>query len=734
VTEKGVPLLKRVSFSLPEGKMTALLGLSGDGKSTLMDGMAGLCNPSHKTYGEVYVKGKSGTLEKRKAEEWFSRVNYTQQSMIEYKKIPAYDVLCSIAKCYGKKEQEVDDYMSMLRISKVKKVHFNNLSGGEQRRAMVIAGLLAQKDLNIWDEPLTGLDSEMARVILSMMKKSQSTNLVTVHQVSEDLMKRFDHVILMHKSTIIYSGPAGEIQKYFTDKGIEFPADAFYVNYLMQLCAENSDNHTDIKNIEIFNTLANEIVHSQCGEKAGENVLFARKQLKLSFTGIMEILKRSLYMDRLFRGSSIVFCIFSTILFSIMFSAGKLSLLEYYKTVNNFHTIVFFINGNSAIFIPKALEIAKQKISEHSDMDSYLADITRIHEMMANAAWISILTSVFNLLIFMVGCVGSLIFPSKLLNIDFNRRCRSNIQGKQFTAGDFMGALIIDVLLKSTAIIFVIFVGVYCICLNRTDESILNVMTIGHTLPIILLLFTSIIIGMYAIIMNFSPIPLKLFFFTGLLYIFIFQIVPSFIFNNMGPFNSKLLDFRFNYSMSIFTNDNIKCIRDRLGINNTLTSGSSDNKTKMVVAFFNLVFMLSRVFILLDPSLFFNQILEKVALYLDMLTIETKTGSKSYKVFAEWYERFYRNFIYQISESNTDEENMEEYKKYLKKLVVGVSDYSDDLLDCDPHEVLNNEDSLIGISIWRLMWSILKFWLFPGMVLIVVSLYTYRRMQPKLRS
>ncbi|KAI5134356.1 hypothetical protein NEAUS06_1053 [Nematocida ausubeli] len=736
VTEKGVPLLKRVSFSLPEGKMTALLGLSGDGKSTLMDGIAGLCSPSHKTYGEVYVKGKSGALEKRKAEEWFNRVNYTQQSMIEYKKIPAYDVLCSIAKCYGKEEQEVDDYMSMLRISKVKKVHFDNLSGGEQRRAMVIAGLLAQKELNIWDEPLTGLDSEMARVILSMMKKSQSTNLVTVHQISEDLMRRFDHVILMHRSTIIYSGPADEIKKYFADKGIEFPADAFYVNYLMQLCAENSDNHTDIKNIEIFNTLANGILHSSCGENAGENVLFTRKQLKLSFTRIMEILKRSLYMDRLFKGSSIVFCIFFTILFSIMFSIRKLSLLGNCKKINDFYSIALGVNVSSAIFIPKALELAKQRIAEHSDMESYFVYLSSVHKMMANAAWISILTSVFNPLIFMVGCVGGLIFPSKLLDIDFNRRCRSNIQGKQFTAGDFMGAIITDVLLKSTAVIFVIFVVVYIICVKQTDESISNVMTIGHTIPIVLLLFTSIIIGMYSIIMNFSPIPLKLFSLIGILYIFIFQIVPSFIFNNMIPTNSKLADTQFNYSMSIFTSENIELIRECIDKSNMFFSNISDNKKKMVLAFANLVFMLSRVFILLDPSLFFNQILEKVALYLNMLTMGTEAGPKSYKVFAKWYAHFYRYFNYQVSELNADidELNMKRHKHYLKKLVTGVSSYSDGLLGCDPHEVLNNEDSLIGISIWRLMWSILKFWLFPGIVLIAVSLYTYRRMQPKIRS
>ncbi|OAG33354.1 hypothetical protein NEIG_02639, partial [Nematocida sp. ERTm5] len=120
ITSKGVALLKKVSFSLPEGKLIALLGLSGDGKTTLMDSISGICTPSHITYGKVYVKNKSGNLVERDAESWFNRVNYTHQDMIAYKGVSLQNILCSIATCYGKKKQEVDDYLALLRLSKVK--------------------------------------------------------------------------------------------------------------------------------------------------------------------------------------------------------------------------------------------------------------------------------------------------------------------------------------------------------------------------------------------------------------------------------------------------------------------------------------------------------------------------------------------------------------------------------------------------------------------------------------
>ncbi|KFG25591.1 uncharacterized protein NESG_01569 [Nematocida ausubeli] len=728
VTEKGVPLLKRVSFSLPEGKMTALLGLSGDGKSTLMDGMAGLCSPSHKTYGEVYVKGKSGVLEKRKAEEWFSRVNYTQQSMIEYKKIPAYDVLCSIAKCYGKNEQEVDDYMSMLRISKVKKVHFNNLSGGEQRRAMVIAGLLAQKDLNIWDEPLTGLDSEMARVILSMMKKSQSTNLVTVHQVSEDLMRRFDHVILMHKSTIIYSGPAEEIKKYFADKGIEFPADAFYVNYLMQLCAENSDNHTDIKNIEIFNTLANEIVHSPCGEKAGENIKFLPLQLKLSFTGIMEILKRSLYMDRLFKGSSVIgnllFPLFLTTVGSIAFI---LFINQACGPKENRSPIEKYYYSDQALYYPNVLYLFKKKLSESPDVDAlFLKQVSAIHTVVANIGWVSILSKLFNSALFYGGSIGCLMVPGSFLVIEFYKLCKTSIAAKQFKVGDFMGAQVVDIIVRKSFVLWVILMALYFVVYRIVDPNLLSATTIGHLLPMTILVFSVLLMGLHAVMLHYAPITLKLFGLFSGLYILITQGIPGKFYSIastlQNPYGHVL---SIDECISIFTKESV----DEL-IKMVKSTEMSDEKKKLASLGLNIAVKMTRFFIVCDPSLYFSQILAKVSLYNNKITIDSELAktinAKVITRIAEGIEAMggEENESDQDHKFSTDGSMGAHLTKYLMTAC----------LDRAPNEVFNNSVSLKKISLFHIGWSVLRFWLLPIALLALTGLYTYRFMLPKLRN
>ncbi|EHY65948.1 hypothetical protein NERG_00644 [Nematocida ausubeli] len=724
ITEKGVPLLKRVSFSLPEGKMTALLGLSGDEKSALMDGMAGMCSPSHKTYGEVYVKGKRGALEKRKAEEWFSRVNYTQQSMIEYKNISVYDILWSIAKCYGKKEQDVDDYMSMLRISKVKKVHFNNLSKSEQKRVIVAAELLSQKELNIWDEPLTGLDSEIVHVILSTMKSAQNTNLVAMHQVSEDIMNQFDLVLLMHKSTIVYSGPAEEMQAYFTEKGIEFPSDMFYVNYLMQLCAENSENHIDIHNIEILDVLANEIIHSPCGEKAGKNNLFTSSQLKLSSTGIVEILKRSLYMDRFFMGESIIGSLL-IVLFGCIISTISIYASLYYFSFDKYPSNVYYLCKNiPALRFPKIISILKERVSE----SNYEKDLKPLYITASNAGWVSILTKIFKPAILFAGSVCCLVIPSSFLNISFFKNCRNNIQGKQFTAGDFIVAQAIDIMLKKTLSLWVVLVGMYFLAYSLISEDMRGGIIIGHTLPILLLLFASILIGMYSLVFHFAPIPVQKFSLIVGVYIGIVHLLPSMIFNGLSK--SQIFDYSylFKYSISIFIDDYLEFFNWAILEYNM----ESHIVFKVALSIFNAIISLVRFFLhWCIPAESFSQILEKSALYMNAFPFQPIDTNDIYSVWTRYFTQNINDIL--TARTNQSDDRL----VYTDDMIKIASDAINDLNSMNikiPHEAFDNSKPLPNELLEHIVLSMLRF-LAPACILLVVSAACmYIRMQPKLRN
>ncbi|KAI5127200.1 hypothetical protein NEPAR04_0964 [Nematocida parisii] len=722
VTSKGVALLKNVSLSLPEGNLIALLGLSGDGKTTLMDSISGMCTPSHTTYGKAYVKNKSGDLVERDAESWFNRVNYTQQSMISYKKISLCSILCSIATCHGKKKQEVDDYLALFRLSKVKNVLFENLSGGEQRRSMVIAGLLANKELNIWDEPLTGLDSEVARVIISSMQKTKTTDLVTVHQVSEDLMKRFDHVLLMHMSTIVYSGPRSEMQSYFAEKGIQFPSDMFYINYLMKLCAGNSDDHIDTKNIEIFNDLANEIIHSSPGPVASTNIGLLKTQANASFPRVLQILDRSLCIDRLFKGSSII----GNIVICVM--VGTFSYMLYYiavynRYISNNTSIPYFKYSEEqwAAYLTNMLNLVKNKLASENTADTkFIEQVTALQIVSANIEWVSFMTLIFGLVITITSVLCFFIVPSTFLTLDFYKLCKSNIQGKQFTVGDFMCALSIDTFLRKSLILFVMLTVFLIVSTRIVDPIILSSCSVGYTIPIVLFFLCSIIMGLHSIMLNFAPISLKLFFAIGFLYAFIINMGPNSIVEYINKYDRTKIT-RPDTIIPLFTQDNASAALNSIDIIEISSFWKSFLKVGLRISI-----IFTRFIVLYNPMNYFPQVLSKICLYMNYIRLDS-TMKKS--IDSTTINRILKEIelLNPSKSNNSDTLKIQGGSFAIEKLKLFC-------FTSEPNEVFDKARSLKNISALYVIWAEIRFWLLPAVLIVLTGLYTYRHLQPKLRN
>jgi len=313
-TKDGFYLLKNVSIGLEKGKVTALIGISGEGKTTLMESIVGLCSPNHRTEGGIYINRNGQMLRRRRTENWFYNVNYLQQFSSDYKNMPVGVLLRSIATCFDRPEEKLAELIAKLRMEKTEKTLFRHLSGGEKKRIMLITGFLSKKDVCVWDEPLTGLDTEMARTILTMLRKEKKTYLISVHQLMEDFAKLIDNVAVLCQSTVIYCGSLTDVVAYFTQQGVVFPKETFYLNYITQLCAHNSMCEADTRNIEIFHNL----VHMKTTEKTKEQTkindrmrnTFLVIPRKVKFVRVKEILKRSFYFDKKFIGSSLFFEIF----------------------------------------------------------------------------------------------------------------------------------------------------------------------------------------------------------------------------------------------------------------------------------------------------------------------------------------------------------------------------------------------------------------------------------------
>ncbi|GJZ10572.1 ABC transporter G family member 35-like protein isoform X3, partial [Tanacetum coccineum] len=208
VTKNRLQLLREVTATFRPGVLTALMGISGAGKTTLMDVLAG-----RKTSG--YVEGDiriSGFLKKQ---ETFARISgYCEQTDIHSPNITVHESLIySAFLCLPK---EVTDEEKMIFVREVMElVELDNLKDGiaglpevsglstEQRKRLTIAVELAANPSIIFiDEPTLGLDARAAAIVMRAVRNTVDTGrtvVCTIHQPCIDIFESFDELLRMKR-------------------------------------------------------------------------------------------------------------------------------------------------------------------------------------------------------------------------------------------------------------------------------------------------------------------------------------------------------------------------------------------------------------------------------------------------------------------------------------------------------------------------------------------------------
>lgn len=203
--------LDGVNFTIEPGCLAGLVGPNGSGKSTLLKVILGLMSPWR---GEVLVFGRAGRPEQ-------GRVGYTPQSELVDWSFPVtvFDVVLmgrygrvGLVRRPGKADREVAaQALERVRLMDRAKRQIGELSGGEQRRALIARALAQQADLLLLDEPLAGLDATAQHDLLKLLHELQGegkTLFVATHDLS-CVAEEFDHAVLLNRHVIAFGRPAG---------------------------------------------------------------------------------------------------------------------------------------------------------------------------------------------------------------------------------------------------------------------------------------------------------------------------------------------------------------------------------------------------------------------------------------------------------------------------------------------------------------------------------------------
>lgn len=231
IAEDRLVLLKGVSGAFRPGVLTALMGVSGAGKTTLMDVLAG-----RKTGG--YIDGNITISGYPKKQETFARISgYCEQNDIHSPYVTVYESL--VYSAWLRLPSEIDSEARNLFVEQVMElVELTSLRGAlvglpgvnglstEQRKRLTIAvELVANPSIIFMDEPTSGLDARAAAIVMRAVRNTVDTGrtvVCTIHQPSIDIFEAFDELFLMKRGgEEIYVGPLGRnshhLIKYFED-------------------------------------------------------------------------------------------------------------------------------------------------------------------------------------------------------------------------------------------------------------------------------------------------------------------------------------------------------------------------------------------------------------------------------------------------------------------------------------------------------------------------------------
>ncbi|MCZ2256922.1 ABC transporter ATP-binding protein [Sporosarcina sp. G11-34] len=203
-------VLKGVNITLKEGEITALVGASGSGKSTILTIAAGLQPASD---GQVVFEGNNMTsmkqedIRKIRATDFgfvFQSAHLVPFLTVEEQLILMLDVSESKMSKREQKE-ETDKILKQIDMYHRKDAYPASLSGGEKQRVAIARAIIHKPKMLFADEPTASLDSKRSKDVMALIRELTKTLNITTLMVThdEEMLSYADHVITMKDGLVL---------------------------------------------------------------------------------------------------------------------------------------------------------------------------------------------------------------------------------------------------------------------------------------------------------------------------------------------------------------------------------------------------------------------------------------------------------------------------------------------------------------------------------------------------
>eukprot|EP01025_Chloroclados_australasicus_P023435 TRINITY_DN2374_c0_g3_i1.p1 TRINITY_DN2374_c0_g3~~TRINITY_DN2374_c0_g3_i1.p1 ORF type:complete len:720 (+),score=63.10 TRINITY_DN2374_c0_g3_i1:280-2160(+) len=240
----GKTVIQSVSGKLRSERITAIMGPSGAGKTTLMTILAGKQQAGGQQFGVILLNNQVVQSLAR----YRGVMGFVPQEDIMYSDLSVYETLLFSARYrlpattsdYMRK-QYVENAMEILNIVDIRHQVIGNqerrgISGGQRKRVNVAIELVMNPSLLFLDEPTSGLDSTTSKILVEALKQTAQlgvTVCAVVHQPSYQVFQNFDDVLFLGPGgRTVYYGPVSNVYNYFNRLDFVIPehvnpADAY---------------------------------------------------------------------------------------------------------------------------------------------------------------------------------------------------------------------------------------------------------------------------------------------------------------------------------------------------------------------------------------------------------------------------------------------------------------------------------------------------------------------------
>lgn len=207
-----------IDLDVPRGKVTAIMGPSGTGKTTLLKLIGGQLRPAK---GSVLVDGEEvSRLPRKELYALRQRMGMLFQSGALFSEINVYENVAFPLRAHTRLPEEMIRDIVLMKLQAVglrgaRDLMPAELSGGMTRRVALARSIVLDPDLIMYDEPFTGQDPIAMGVIVKLIRLLNDalglTSVVVSHDVS-DCLSIADHVVVIAGGKVIGQGSPDVLQ------------------------------------------------------------------------------------------------------------------------------------------------------------------------------------------------------------------------------------------------------------------------------------------------------------------------------------------------------------------------------------------------------------------------------------------------------------------------------------------------------------------------------------------